>query len=250
MCVRFWNKCIKNTDSVAFEALLNDISNFKNGSKICWTSLFLNCIFKLYLYEQFSSIDLIREQHLDFFLNLSLNAEVLVKKYEAKLDTIFPPDVEDPRVLRSENISIIKYNAWIKCESQQHLKCPLSKVACRALYSLRLGFAKLRVNDHSINRSDRLCQLCRANCLEDEMHFLLDCSYFKHIRRSRMWSELYMCTLNLEAPRSRTMNIFMNQSNQYKLAHFLVFLNEVRNNKLNGIIDHSNLDDLNSDDES
>ncbi len=28
------------------------------------------------------------------------------------------------------------------------------------------------------------------------------------------------------------MNIFMNQSNQYKLAHFLVFLNEVRNNNL------------------
>ena len=34
-----------------------------------------------------------------------------------------------------------------------------------------------------LERSNRICQLCRGNCVEDETHFLMDCPLYDTERR-------------------------------------------------------------------
>ena len=63
------------------------------------------------------------------------------------------------------------------------------------MYSARRDFARLRTSSHSLEievgryhrpkipREERKCNLCKSGEVENEMHFLLHCEYFKEIRK-------------------------------------------------------------------
>ena len=119
-----------------------------------------------------------------------------------------------------------------------HLKCPLSVVVRRVLSSFRLGFSKLKVYDHSISRMERKCDLCNSSAIEDEQHVLFECRFYRYVRKDRKWSDLYCCTTDI--PAIKRMHAFMNQPNQYKLAHYIAYLLEMRRSRCN--IDFFNSD--------
>ena len=55
----------------------------------------------------------------------------------------------------------------------------------RAFASLRCGVAPLRIETGrhcGLAVDERLCQLCQDGSIEDEMHFLINCSSHTHIR--------------------------------------------------------------------
>jgi hypothetical protein len=58
------------------------------------------------------------------------------------------------------------------------------KIICNLLITLRIESGRYEITKDKdgyngkkipLERSNRICQLCRGNCVEDETHFLIDC---------------------------------------------------------------------------
>jgi hypothetical protein len=92
----------------------------------------------------------------------------------------------------------------------------------QALARFRLGTHRLRCNEHNLHLDQRLCRLCGAGKLEDEMHVLLECDAYNELRCMARWSKLF------EVPRNQDMKFFMGQKDQYMLSAFVCKLLRVR----------------------
>jgi len=91
------------------------------------------------------------------------------------------------------------YAAWVRDLHGQapHLSCFASFRMLQCLCKFRIGWHQLRVQtDHMLPRHCRLCKLCSVpgapfyrahggepDCVEDLLHFLLECPAYSHIRR-------------------------------------------------------------------
>jgi hypothetical protein len=70
------------------------------------------------------------------------------------------------------------YTRWFRPISPTHhnyVQYINNPVNIRAIASFRMGAHKLSINDHSINRDDRICRVCASHdrhVREDEMHIL------------------------------------------------------------------------------
>ena len=70
-------------------------------------------------------------------------------------------------------------------------------------FELRRSFTRLRTSSHRLNielgryqgipRHDRLCNKCSANVVEDELHFLLECSKFTEDRKQMLLDITNVC---------------------------------------------------------
>lgn len=44
----------------------------------------------------------------------------------------------------------------------------------------------------NVERNNRICNLCNNSSIGDEFHFLLECSYFDHLRKKFIDKNLYL----------------------------------------------------------
>ena len=88
-------------------------------------------------------------------------------------------------------------------------------------YQLRKVISRIRCSNHSLAiekgrhnnpktpRQDRLCTICKGHVVEDEGHFLLECTVYSHLREHH--------NMNFE-----TVPDMLNMENQHQLAKYLV----------------------------
>ena len=72
-------------------------------------------------------------------------------------------------------------------EYELYLDVIKDKYLCHALTKLRVSSHKLRIETgrygrNRIERHERLCELCTSGQVEDEYHFLFECSCYRQLR--------------------------------------------------------------------
>ena len=70
-------------------------------------------------------------------------------------------------------------------KTEQYVNINMSKHERSMMAQFRCGILPLRIETgRYIGEAvdNRLCRMCAENCIEDEMHFLLSCSKYNHIR--------------------------------------------------------------------
>jgi hypothetical protein len=64
-------------------------------------------------------------------------------------------------------------------------------------FELRRSFTKLRTSSHryqGVPRHNRVCTKCFSNVIEDELHFLFECSKFDEDRESMLFEITTACS--------------------------------------------------------
>ena len=87
----------------------------------------------------------------------------------------------------------------------------------------RQAFTKLRISDHKLQIeigrhckppkpiNERICQLCADNCIEDEIHFLIDCKFLSE-KHSLFLHRVSSSFPNVNSMSSREKFIFLMSS--------------------------------------
>jgi len=187
------------------------------------------------------SVSELREMDLNSICALRFNEAEIAKAYE-KVYTMFRESLNcsDPRraPTGSRGLAWVKHKAWFSSEENKHLEVAAPPRYIASLMRFRLGCCMdLRVYDHSIpNRQDRFCEACREisrstlsggkKMIEDEYHLIFECVRFNRLRNSLRWGSLFGPSIN------GNMKVFMNQTDQGKVAHLIHMLLEIRKDPL------------------
>jgi hypothetical protein len=67
--------------------------------------------------------------------------------------------------------------------------------------------------------------MCSCGRVEDEKHVIFECAAYARFRRAESWSSLFLNNTD-------DVNVFMNQEEQYRVAHFLVVILRYRSHTL------------------
>ena len=106
----------------------------------------------------------------------------------------------------------------------------------KTLLKLRISCHKLRIETgryDNIPRNERLCHFCNCNNIEDETHFLLDCSAYSRVRDiffSKIESKLPLLRL---LPRETLISHLMNSTDYFVNTQLISFIStcfELRDN--------------------
>ena len=110
--------------------------------------------------------------------------------------------------------SWVKHQHWFFMEDMQHLDVCLPEQHWKNFSRFRLGCSELRVNDHSVDRANRVCLLCGSRRVEDEMHIILECRYYDFLRSQSRWNTIFHIP-------DLCMKSFFSQKDQRTVAHFV-----------------------------
>ena len=173
MC-RFYNKIQKTTN----ERLLKKIFLYDKNSTSdnTWPSKFkqfLDAVHLDHLYDENQLID------------LTLLSERLKSNFQTKwMDSVR----SKPKLRLYEQIKTSPL-------TENYVKANLPKFERSLIAQLRLGILPLRIETgRYVNEpvSDRICTLCTQYMVEDELHFLLNCTRYTNARRD------YLATSNID----------------------------------------------------
>ena len=226
LCIRFWNKNTTTCAPILMRKMfLNDIKLFQNGSDTCWTAKLLVFLLRLDLIPH--GLSYIRS-HLapEDIMTLKFSEMEVVDKLEAKYKA-FGPDLSlDPRTAPSKGLHLVRHHQWFEDKQSPHLYFSAPEHHLKTLFKFRLGCTKLRVHDHSIDRSNRICLLCGTGGVEDELHVLFECPSYNAFRLRPPWNSLFQNIVHGDV------RAFMNQKCQCKVASFIHFILQYRLERL------------------
>ena len=139
----------------------------------------------------------------------------------------------NPRTTPTSGAALVKYHQWFACEEAKHLDVSVPDKCMTNLLRFRLSSTNLSVNDqHHILREHRICKLCGSHKVEDELHVVLECRFYRMLREQPRWCHLFDIQ-DINMPK------FMNQKDQYQVAHFISALFAVRKQGLEDRITHN-----------
>ena len=111
-----------------------------------------------------------------------------------------------------------------------HLNCNMPKSSRSLISQLRLGVLPLRIETGRfmpLAEAERLCKVCAENKVENEYHFLFECSEYTEYR-----SELET-TININFARLSTQEMFENVFNHpHSLSRYITRAFKKRRDKL------------------
>ena len=90
-------------------------------------------------------------------------------------------------------------------------------------FELRRSFIKLRTSSHryqGIPRHNKVCTKCSSNVIEDELHFLFECSKYNEDRESMLFEITTVCS-NFRNLNSQNKLIWLINSENFELLKTL-----------------------------
>jgi len=172
-------------------------------------------------------LDELRAQSRDTIAGLNFTEEEIVQAYTERYSNLYwDMHCMEPRGRTCRHAAFIKHRCWFHNEANPALKLNAWDIQLQALMKFRLGNHMLRCNEHAIPLGQRLCRLCEAGVVEDEMHVVFECRAYDGLRGMQRWRVLYTGHLHND------LNAFMNQDNQLLLSAFMNALMNVRRKKL------------------
>ena len=160
---RVWNRLMfMDDDRICKQAFNHDYNLCQNN----WSSNFKNMASKLGFDGEFDSKE-------------TINTVLFKARLQDFYSSCWSIDIQNVSKLRT----YVKFKS--NTEQEHYVKLNLSKKERSCLAQLRCGILPLRLETGrycSEKREERLCVFCNSQTLEDEVHFVLDCSLYDDIR--------------------------------------------------------------------
>jgi hypothetical protein len=192
--LRFWNKVVgRPDDDLVKIAMVESCALARSQVKGCWTS-------QLARFLQQYGVDLLAGDRL-----LELDTDAILQQVEESwwqsmtthiqgFLTDTDPDLSVVRAQSDDRRSGFKqltYFNWFANEGEVHTrfwfhltrKVHINNMAQLRLGSHWLGIETDRFVRPRIPRSRRICKCCEAGIREDELHFMLGCTTYGHLRQ-------------------------------------------------------------------
>ena len=110
----------------------------------------------------------------------------------------------------------------------------LSRRQRSLLAQLRLGILPLKLETGRFRRltvEQRVCELCNSNSVEDELHFLFNCSIYEEVQRV-LFTQVEYCNVNLRQFSNLDKFKQMMQSSIFPLCKYIDSAWNIRTNYL------------------
>ena len=198
-CVRFWNKIVSrpSANDLVKKCLYENVAlATDHGVQDCWAAGMLNCMCHLGIISEHGNI----WQTHDGERKLT---KVDCSKVDAALRQLSKEAWQEaeatgsPRSFgdsRHQGIKLATYHSWFRTTGGFNKKESYTKFLSHprdimCITHLRLGCHKLAVetgrwSSQRVARSQRLCACCDMGAVEDELHFMLECPWYKAERES------------------------------------------------------------------
>ena len=98
----------------------------------------------------------------------------------------------------------------------------------------RTGIMQLRIETGrytNLKIEERICLICNANEVEDEIHFLCHCNKYKELRKS-LFNKTKNCSPNFESLTVQEQFIFLMKNYSYEVVLYIKKAWEMRTNIL------------------
>ena len=205
--IKFWLKIMKNGDS-PMNYMYHDQCNNINGP--CWAIKMKSIINHLGLNFLIDNFDVNAEY---FSMLKSRLRDQFIQDWRGSIQSMSKLDVYC--ALKTN----FKYEEYLDKIENENLHKPFS--------SIRLSAHKLEIEVGrytGIVRENRICKCCNSNIIENEYHFLLCCSKYRHIRLKYLG--------NISWPNLDLFKRIMLSKRQIKIAKFIKEAMELRNTLL------------------
>jgi hypothetical protein len=241
-CVKFWNdnSCIDMRNTVVYAAMEDDARLFCEGNDTCWCAKLFICLSALDLTGGLS-VQALRRHGSEFLMRMKFSTIGVRKRIIEHYKTFSDMECADPRTAPSRGVALVRHSVWFEDTLSRCLYLSAPEAYLKVLMRFRMGCSPLRIHDHRLTRTDRVCTLCVSQCLEDEKHVLFECSAYRDLRRHPKWCSLFEVA-------TQDMKPFMNQERQYDVAVFLYTLFKVRQSRMDTSVAW-NLDTFSSSDD-
>jgi hypothetical protein len=193
LCTRFWHKAVHTTDDsvnvLLRLAMMDNIKLALDNSQQCWVSKFLR---SLVMIGFISDTDLMACTTVSQVTDLPINEACVTQCLQGFWKSQALGDTCNPRyVANNVPITYSRYQSWVYTVAPPpHVTAFLPTNMKHMLIRLRsTGFPLHAYSNlhrrEKIPRSQRLCKACVSkglNCVEDDLHFLIECPSYSHIR--------------------------------------------------------------------
>lgn len=227
LCARFWNRLTSPPIVViGRETLIADVELFRQGNMACWTARFLRLMCDLGLVGEHSWRSLML-MTCDDLMALRFSEKTIEEKLKDRYENIWRPRGSDPRTSPRVQHQVTRHTVWFASNHMKHLRLIAPPHYIKVLMRFRLGSTWLQVHqDHNtVVRHQRTCRVCSCDRVEDEKHVIFECVAYARFRRAELWKPLFLHN-------SGDVHVFMNQEEQYRVAHFLVIILRYRSHTL------------------
>ena len=188
--IKYWlhlHTIDSSQDMVLSEVLKEDYSMFENDNS-CW----LHCIYLI-----FKEVNIVNVFHNPFSLN-KRTLFCLQKKLKQRIESKWLSDIDSSKSKSSDINSGNKLRTYATFKSQFSSETYINSLK----FQERQALAKFRTSAHTLEIErgrytvpktlvcNRICRQCNDGLVEDEQHFLLECSNYKHcliLFRIRTW---------------------------------------------------------------
>ena len=199
-CVRFWNKIVSRpADDLVQKCLYENVALATDHGvgDCCWAAGMLSGMCNLGIISEYGSIW--QTQHEGGRTLMKLDSS----KVDAALRRMLTEEWQDaeaagnPRSFadnRHQGIKLATYHHWFRDACSVKKKGPFATYLSHprdimCVTHLRMGCHKLAVetgrwSSQRVARSQRICACCDMGVVEDEMHFMLECPWYKAERES------------------------------------------------------------------
>ena len=219
LVLTFWNKIIANEDWILYTIFRDNLTlalNFDN--KDYWCSKIVSVLHHLEAVPG--------EGSFADFCNIPLDVDAIVDKLRTFIYRGWNDLGADPRSCPSVGAQICTYKNWFSCMSTPGSPPPhLSDISIPPGLHRRLMRFRLLCSDLVINvgrhtgtpRRRRYCRCCTLKKVEDELHFLFECPFYKSLRFTK-----YYRLFHSAAGQQCDMRAFMNsEGDQADIAWLL-----------------------------
>jgi hypothetical protein len=196
LCARFWQKVLhtngNHVNVLLRQAFRDNIVLALNKAQHCWVFKFLTSLVSIGALSQ-DVVDACNS--LEQVIALPISEEIVKKglhDHWKALGSKITSNLPKPREAHDDTpITYARYEEWVKSDkSPLHLTSFMPTHMKHSLVRLRsTGFPLLAYSHvmrrQKIPRSQRFCKACASqgrNCIEDDLHFLIECPLYSSIR--------------------------------------------------------------------
>jgi exonuclease III len=225
LCARIWNTEVTK-DTLTGRTLKSDTHLYLRGCDKCWVGQFLGAMAGLGLITGRNTAQAVRGCDLDTIIRWKFEEDRIREAYlRAHGRLTGEPSVgDDPRTAPSRGLAVVRHDRWFRNDNNVQLLFSAPEFCVKSLIRFRTSSTTtLRVHDHSMDRTRRICRKCRRHEIEDEKHVIFECDLHVPLRLSARWGCLFQGQQD-----AQDMRKFMSHHDQYKLSFFIVHILRAR----------------------
>ena len=171
--LKFWLKTITNKNCIQYALYMDQLPDIRNRNCKNWAFKIKQLVYSLglnYLWDQ---------QELIIKDDITVTMGIIKRRIRDQYIQSFFADVNSNKRLEKYNVFKLEF-----CY-EKYLDVLFPK-ARNILAKFRCSAHNLMIEQGrfiNVERSNRICQFCNMNCIEDEYHFLLICPVYRDLRQ-------------------------------------------------------------------